>query len=82
MKVAQYEVLGIGVQKGGPARPVRHSQDDEGGTGRSMAAYAPEAACERPGVDHFYRPSAGRTSLFSIISQPRMLGYFRWSLRD
>ena len=27
MKVAQYEVLGIGVQKGGPSRPVRHSQD-------------------------------------------------------
>ncbi len=104
MKEAQYEVLGIGVQKGGPSRPVRHSQDaasalramarpqyegratakrrrDEGGTGRSMAAYAREAAWGRPGVEHFYRPWAGRTSLFSIVSQHFVLG-FRWSLRD
>jgi hypothetical protein len=59
---AQYEVLGIGIQKGGPSRPVRHSQNDEGGTGRSMAAYAREAACGRPGVEHFYRPWPRRLS--------------------
>ena len=34
MKVAQYEVLGQ-FFKSDPSRPVRHSQDDEGGTGRS-----------------------------------------------
>jgi hypothetical protein len=82
MKVeAQYEALGIGIQKGDPSRPVRHGQDDEG-TGRSMAAYAPAAACERAVAGHFYRPWTARTSLFSIISQHFVLSYFRWSLRD
>jgi hypothetical protein len=74
LNVAQYEVLDVGVEKGAPSR-----------TGRSMGAYTGEAACERPGVEHFYRPWAGRTSLFSIIPQSgscRILGYFRWSQRD
>jgi hypothetical protein len=42
MKVAQHEVLGLQFKKGEPSRPVRHSQYDEGGTGRSTAAYLRE----------------------------------------
>jgi len=45
MKVAQYEVLGWRSEKGEPSRTVR-----------SMAAYALETTCERPGAERFYRP--------------------------
>jgi hypothetical protein len=53
MKVAQYPPrrTRFAFLEGLPSRPVRHSQDDKGGTGRSMVAYAREAAYERPGTE-------------------------------
>jgi hypothetical protein len=44
-------------------------------TGRSTAAYAGKAACERPGAARLLSSRAGRTSL-CIVSQHFVLGYF------
>jgi len=37
-------------------RAIAKRRRDEGGTGRSRIAYAPEAAYESPGAKRFYRP--------------------------
>ena len=71
MKVAQYQVLGWRSEKSEPSR-----------MGRSTAAYTLEAERERSEAERFYRPwprkLAGRTSLFCVISQHFVLGYFNW----
>jgi hypothetical protein len=64
-----------------PSRPVRHSQDDEGGMGRSGAAYPSER--QRPRAKRFDRPCgtdisfwiypALRTGLVSNVPAGRVL---------
>ncbi len=58
------------------SRPVLHSQDAEGGMGRSTAAYAGEGIRDVQEPKHFYRPSGGTDVSFCIISQHFVLGYF------